>query len=148
MSDQTFGQPQPGLTYRHRPGAYLLCIREGQAAIVRTDLGHYLLGGGIEPMEGAMDCLKREILEEVGCGVSGLRYFCCGDFYTTHPAVGPFHPVQFYYLGEVKEKLQEAIEPDHVLEWWPVQEAIRLLRLPVQKWALEQAWLCQQGAKD
>ena len=46
--DKTFGIRDPRLTYRDRPGAYLIDITDGRLACVHMHLGYLLPGGGIE----------------------------------------------------------------------------------------------------
>ena len=64
--DKTFGIRDPRLTYRDRPGAYLIDITDGRLACVHMHLGYLLPGGGIEAGESREDCIRRECLEETG----------------------------------------------------------------------------------
>ena len=64
--DKTFGTKDPQLNYFDRAGAYLIDIKEGKLACVRTPKGYFLLGGGIEAGESHLDCIYRECLEEAG----------------------------------------------------------------------------------
>ena len=68
--DKTFGTKDPQLNYFDRAGAYLIDIKEGKLACVRTPKGYFLLGGGIEAGESHLDCIYRECLEEAGLAVT------------------------------------------------------------------------------
>lgn len=38
-------------------------------------------GGALEFGEGSIDCLKREFMEELGCGITDIEHFYTTDFY-------------------------------------------------------------------
>ncbi len=136
--DKTFGKRDPNLTYFDRPGAYLICIKDGKLACVQTPKGYFLLGGGIEQGESQTDCIHRECLEEAGLSVTLTRSFCAADSYTIHPRIGPFHPIQYYYLGTIGARVQDPIEPDHTFVWLPLTE-IENMYVPQQIWAVQRA---------
>ena len=56
---------RPQLNYFDRAGAYLIDIKEGKLACVRTPKGYFLLGGGIEAGESRLlhlwECLERRL---------------------------------------------------------------------------------------
>ena len=72
MERKVFGEPQPGLAYRDRLGAYGIAFDgRGRAAVVYCERkGFFLLGGGMEPGESEADCVRREALEETGRAVT------------------------------------------------------------------------------
>lgn len=55
----------------------LLCIEDGKLLVVyKRNIGVYITPGGkMEPSETEEKCLKREIHEEIGCGVNNFKYF-------------------------------------------------------------------------
>ena len=65
------------LPYRERVEAYL--IHKGKIAAL--DRIHYVLypGGGVDPGEDPETSLRREIKEEVGCTVAGLKHIITVD---------------------------------------------------------------------
>ena len=127
-----------GEQYVHRPGAYIICVQGDKAAVVRIPKGFFLLGGGIEQGESQEECIHREVLEEIGYTVEIDGYLCSAEEYREHPSFGYFHPIQYYYVGRLKEKVAEPVELDHTLEWIPVEELPGQLYVRSQKWALQQ----------
>ena len=136
--DKTFGIRDPRLTYRDRPGAYLIDTTEGRLACVPMHLGYLLPGGGIEAGESREDCIRRECLEETGRTVTIGAPLCAADTYCMHHRLGPFHPIQYYYRGAIGSKVQEPTEPDHTFLWLPLAELSKLY-VPQQIWAVRYA---------
>ncbi len=68
MNDDTptFGHREEGRTYRRRPGAYALIVRDDKVLIVEEESGWFLPGGGLEVGESPVEALHRELLEETG----------------------------------------------------------------------------------
>lgn len=59
-----------------RPGAYAILPRNGQVLLTWQDEPHFELqlpGGGIDPGEGAIQALHREVYEETGWRISRPR---------------------------------------------------------------------------
>lgn len=68
--------PRPGQSYRLRPGAYAILLRQGRMLLTHQDgpqPEYQLPGGGIDAGEGAIAALHREVLEETGYRIAGLR---------------------------------------------------------------------------
>lgn len=127
--------------YRDRAGAYLICIKEGKAAVVKTPKGFFFLGGGFEGNESAEACIIRECIEEVGYNVKVGEKICSAEHYTYHKRIGYFHPVQTYYMGElVKMEERFTVEKDHTLMWLDYSEIKGKMFSPMQNWALDMAW--------
>lgn len=136
--DKTFGTKDPQLNYFDRAGAYLIDIKEGKLACVRTPKGYFLLGGGIEAGESHLDCIYRECLEEAGLAVTVTAPLCSADSYCIHHRIGPFHPIQYYYRGIIGKQVQKPTEPNHTFVWLP-QEEIETMYVPQQIWAVQYA---------
>ena len=127
--------------YRDRAGAYLICIKEGKAAVVKTPKGFFFLGGGFEGNESAEACIIRECIEEVGYNVKVGEKICSAEHYTYHKRIGYFHPIQTYYMGElVKMEERFTVEKDHTLMWLDYSEIKGKMFSPMQNWALDMAW--------
>lgn len=126
-----------GAIYVDRPGAYLLAIENGKIAVVRTPLGLFLPGGGIDPGESHADAIHRECLEETGFAVETGEFVCSADAYTTHHGNEPYHPVQYYYRGRFLQWVQPPTEADHQLLWLDFAEARGKMFSEMQNWALE-----------
>lgn len=133
-----FGQKE-GAEYFDRQGAYIIPINDGRIAVAKTPKGYFLLGGGIDPDESYEACIKRECLEEIGYDVRIDEMVCSAETYTIHPAIGHFHPIQTYYLGELLEKQRDALENDHQLVWLDFEYAIENMHSKMQSWAIEMA---------
>lgn len=126
--------------YTDRKGAYLIPVHNNKIGVIKTDKGYFLLGGGLDKNETDEKCIKRECLEETGYIVVIKEKICSAEAFTTHPKLGYFHPVQSYYIGELKEKVSEPIETDHSLMWVRYEDIKGKMFAEMQNWALEQVW--------
>lgn len=64
-------------------------------------------GGGLEPGEGTIDCLKRECMEELGQEPVHIRHFYTTDFYQPTKYLGKQQQlISIYYTGELKKPYQ------------------------------------------
>ena len=124
--------------YLDREGAYLIPVHNNEIAVIKTAKGFFLLGGGLDKNESHEECIKRECIEETGYTAVIKEKICSAETYTTHPELGYFHPVQSYYVGELKEKVSEPIETDHILMWLRYEEIKGKMFAEMQNWALEQ----------
>ncbi len=129
------------LTYRDRRGAYVLPVREGWLGVVRIPKGLFLIGGGIEPGESDEECIVRECAEETGWSVRIDSFLCSAETYTMHSRLGPFHPVQFFYLGTFLAPDRARTESDHTLLWARPEELAGQMFSEMQNWAVEMAAL-------
>lgn len=141
--DMTFGEKREDTPYTDRKAAYLITIQEGKLAAVNTPRGCFLLGGGIELGETPQDCLKRECLEEAGRAIRVDRLICSVEGYCQHEALGYFHPIQYYYAGEIFDQVAEPVEKDHTLVWINLNEVDKKLLLKCQAWAVRR--FCDRG---
>ncbi|MCH5191251.1 MAG: NUDIX domain-containing protein [Oscillospiraceae bacterium] len=123
--------------YTDRKGAYLIPVKENKIAVIKTEKGYFLLGGGIEFGETDEECILRECLEETGCKATVGKFVCSAESYTEHFKIGAFHPIQNYYLGELSEQITEPCEQDHILEWVTYKEIKGKLFADLQNWALD-----------
>ena len=71
------GEPvRRDISYKLRPGAYALLVRNGQILLTHQaepNPEFQLPGGGIDPGEPVLPALHREIMEETGWRVTDLR---------------------------------------------------------------------------
>ena len=88
----------------------LLCIQNKKLLVVfKPKIGLYITPGGkIEPQETDMECLEREVQEEISCSVENLVYF--GTFNGTTPE-GYLH--QKCYFGNLVGKI--ALNPSDTI---------------------------------
>jgi len=139
MQHKLFGTIESS-SYVTRPGAYLVPICNGKIAIVETPKGLFFLGGGIEGEESDEECIVRECLEEAGWRVRVHERMCSAEAYVRHPRLKFFHPVQYYYTGELLEKVQEPVENDHKLIWAEYGDIKGRMFSEMQDWALDLIW--------
>ncbi len=138
MIDKTFGCKVDGISYYDRVGAYLIAIDHNLLATVKTPKGYFLPGGGVDGSESRVDCIHRECLEEIGCSVTIKQYICSAEDYMIHEKFAYFHPVQYYYSGNINFRITPPIEVDHKLEWIPINQAAIHLYVEMQRWAVDQ----------
>ncbi len=60
-------------------------------------------GGGLEPGEGTLDCLRREIQEEMGKEASGLHHFYTTDFFQPSAYRPEDQILSIYYTFHVED---------------------------------------------
>lgn len=105
-TDQTFGTPEQGLTYRDIEGAYLVLVHDGLIGAVRSVEGHYfLLGGDVQSGESHEACILRDCLEGIGYDVRVDELIASTDEWLTHPDGRAYHALRFYYSGELLDPL-------------------------------------------
>lgn len=72
-----YGEPPvSGQRYKQRPGAYAILLREGKVLLTYQGAPHdeyQLPGGGIDPGEGPLQALHREVFEETGYRIARPR---------------------------------------------------------------------------
>ncbi|MBZ0207069.1 MAG: NUDIX domain-containing protein [Flavobacteriales bacterium] len=73
-------------------------------------------GGGLVPGEGTLECLRREILEEVGMEAKDLRHFYTTDFFQPSAYCEEDQIVSIYYTFRVSD-------PDSIKDGAPAQGA-------------------------
>ncbi len=63
-------------------------------------------GGGMEYGEGAVDCLKREAMEEFGQEITNISHFYTTDYYQKALFFDDHQLLSIYYLAEFSEELK------------------------------------------
>ena len=134
----SINKPDKNKRYTQRIGAYaVITNNENLIAIVKTETGYFLPGGGIEEDESLDECLKRECLEELGMDILIINKFAQGNYY--------FHSTTFnvdmeslgnFFTCKINNYLDIKTEVDHELVWFRPEKAIKLLYLDNQKESL------------
>lgn len=137
MKHKVFGIKE-NTNYIERAGAYLIPVSEGKVGIVKTAKGYFLLGGGLDNGESHEECIRRECLEEIGYTVSVGNKICSAEMYCEYSTIGYFHPIQTYYVGELMEQVNVAVEDDHEFLWMDYDDVVDNMYLEMQRWALKQ----------
>ncbi len=136
-----FGTRLAGVSYVDRPGAYAV-IRDGSNAIalVRTQLGFLLPGGGVHQHEAIEEALQREIVEELGYRSRIGNKLCAAVQYLYSEAEHEyFKKVGHFFSATLTVKVGEPIETDHELVWCSPDDAVTKLAQEFQAWAIRQA---------
>lgn len=63
-------------------------------------------GGGLEPGEGTVDCLRREILEEMGMELTNVEHFYTTDFFQQALFYNNAQLISIYYTANLKNEEQ------------------------------------------
>lgn len=118
--DPTFGVKQEHLHYAIRKGCYAVIVDAvlKKIAVVLTTKGHYFLpGGGMEAGETEEECLKREVIEEIGYSVNLVSFIGTAQRYFITSQNEPILSEAVFYAAELVEQITAPIEEDHVLQW-------------------------------
>ena len=135
-----FGERLPGRQYVPRPGSYALLFNaQGELAVMETQRGGFLPGGGTEGKETPTETLRREVREECGLEISHAEPLgeAVQYVYTPGNAAGIRKECTFFRVS-VSAATFTPTEPDHVLRWLTPAEAQSRLAHESQAWAVRQ----------
>jgi ADP-ribose pyrophosphatase YjhB (NUDIX family) len=126
----TFGTPSPEGGCVDRLAVYAL-IRgeEGRVALVRTEIGLSLPGGGVEEGEGLEAALRREVREE--CAFELRIHGRVGEALQYH---GQYRSRHVFFAAEFVGGRTGASE--YEVEWFDPAEAVRCLYHRSHAWAV------------
>ncbi|PIE10936.1 MAG: NUDIX hydrolase [Rhodobacterales bacterium] len=127
-----FGRPpQPGQSYRPRPGVYAILLdHRGLLATWQGGIHEeiQLPGGGIDPGESPLQALHREVMEETGWIIAQPRRVGAHRRFTYMPEYDRWaEKICSIYLARPVRQLRPPSEPDHFPLWLDPAEAVRLL---------------------
>lgn len=90
-------------------------------------------GGGLEPGEGTIDCLQRELLEEMNQPIKNIEHFYTTDFFQASSFHKNTQIISIYYTFQLEGKQQfttvlqpfewsRDAEKDEVFRWQNIRE--------------------------
>jgi len=127
-----FGEPvDPRRRYVERPGAYAV-IRDGADLLVteQADPGpeFQLPGGGLDPGEGMLAALHREVFEETGWRIAVERRLGAFQRYAFMPEYGLWaRKVCHIYVARPVLRLGAPSDPGHRAVWMSLEAAVGML---------------------
>ncbi len=130
--NRRFGpSPDPARSYTPRPGVYAI-IDAGDGILAsfqehpRPEL--QLPGGGIDPGEGALGALHREVMEETGYTIHGARRLGMFHRYTYMPDYDIWaQKLCHVYIARLGTRRSDPTEPGHTAVFLPWETAMERL---------------------
>ena len=125
-----------GRRYGLRPGAYAILLRDGE--VLLTHQAHprpevQLPGGGVDPGEGMVRALHREVLEETGWTIGAPRRLGAWRRFVFMPEYGRWaEKVCHVFLARPALRHGEPREAAHTALWAPLTAAAALLANPAE----------------
>ena len=123
-----------GQSYRFRPGVYAILPQGGDLLLTYQDNPHYeiqLPGGGIDPGENPIDALHREVFEETGWKIGGVRKIGAYRRFCYMPEYDKWaEKLCHIYMARPVHRLGPPSQPDHTPLWMPMVEAARAIASP------------------
>ncbi|KEO54499.1 NUDIX hydrolase [Thioclava pacifica] len=120
-----------GQSYTLRPGAYAVLIRDGRVLVTfqETPVPEFQLpGGGIDPGEGQINALHREVYEETGWSIGNLRRLGAYRRFTYMPEYDLWaEKLCSIWMARPVLCRGAPSEPGHSAYWLDPGEAIELL---------------------
>lgn len=117
-----------------------MLLRDGDVLLAAQNGALLLPGGGIDPGETPARALHREVYEETGWRISGLRRLTVFARYCWLPEYGYFaRKVQHVYRARPIRPLGPPLEPDHIAVWMRAAQAVDRLAVAGEAHALEAA---------
>ena len=149
-SQLQFGCPEPGVKYRDRPTVFGVAERQGKIALIRVPREglppiHDLPGGEVEPGESEGRALAREFAEETGLNVRIGEELTRADQYMFKSDGEPVNNRCILAVATIESyDPSQKIEEDRSLVWLDPLEALAILRLDSQVWAVA-CWIRRQA---
>jgi 8-oxo-dGTP diphosphatase len=136
-----FGKKKDSIVYHPRPGAYGVMVDDrGLVATILMRRRSYLPGGGQEQGESIIDCLKRELIEELGCEFDMAEPVGRADehFKSLHEEKYYLWQGHFFLIPEYR-LIAEPTDKTQTVEWLKPERALAGLFHLSQRWGLTKA---------
>ena len=128
---RTYDLPRPGIRYTHRPGAYAILTLGSRILVTWQARPHeefQLPGGGVDPGEGSLAALHREVLEETGWRITAPRRLGAHRRFVYMPDYGVHaEKVCHIYHARPTFRVGPPSEPGHEAVWMEAGEAVARL---------------------
>ncbi len=139
-----FGTSISGVPLVDRPGAYaIIQDKLGRIAVIRTERGCFLPGGGMDPGETPEQACQREALEECGWEIRLIAILGQAiDIFYMESRNLCYRIQGTYFTAEITHELPKSLiphppdEPAHTLLWLSPQEVLPLFVRPGHAWAI------------
>lgn len=132
-----------GQKYRPRPGAYAVLWRAGRVLVTHQAEPRpefQLPGGGIDPGEGQLAALHREVFEETGWHIGPPRRLGAYRRFTYMPEYDRWaEKICHIWLARPVQRLGAPSEPGHSALWMSPAEALGRLANSGDRFFLAQA---------
>ena len=151
MADEVreFGDLVPGATYVLRPGGYAVIFdADGRLAVVETEEGLHLPGGGQEAGETPEAAMVREVAEECGLRVALESAIGIADEFVFAKSEGTHYRKRCSFFMAIVIGTGEPQEEGHALRWMDPRAAVESLHHGIQRWAVEEALRSSSSRRD
>ncbi|SLN32671.1 NUDIX domain-containing protein [Roseisalinus antarcticus] len=140
-----YGEPhRSDIRYTHRPGAYAILPRDGKLLMTYQAEPHdeyQCPGGGIDPGEGPVRALHREVWEETGWSIARPRRIGAYRRFAYMPDYDMWaEKVAHLYVAHPVRRLSAPPEEGHAAVWLAPDEAIALVANDGERAALKRLY--------
>ncbi|THD85460.1 NUDIX domain-containing protein [Aliigemmobacter aestuarii] len=119
---------RPDMRYRRRPGVYAILLRGPDILTTFQEdptPEFQLPGGGIDRGEHPIAALHREVIEETGWIIGGLRFFSTFRRFAYMPEYDLWaEKLCAIYVARPARRIGPPSEPGHTAVWMPAVEAV------------------------
>lgn len=133
-----FGEKLAGVDYARRPGSYGVLLESERVGVVKSaEYGDYfLIGGGIDAGETAVEALRREAREEIGFEIEIGEQIGAADeyFYSSGEKKYTVKECRFYRISLARR----AARPGKHRLRWITREELDRMHHESYRWIVEQ----------